>query len=194
MIRTLLVATAVVAFSCVAASPAAAQFGQGNSPNNLFQQYSTGGAGLYPAPHYSPQLGGQAMYTYQPLMPHEMMYQHQRNYYNYYNTGGYMGGGCDSLNKTTVKWQSGTNHMGPFPFSTKIDSLNYRMNKKKYCLDGNCGGSGRGGRLRGHFHGASIQGGCASGNCGTEYSSDIYQGTTSGCSSCAAAQAGSVRR
>jgi len=191
MIRTLFIATAVVAFSCVAASPATAQFGQGNSPNNLFQQYSTGGTAMYPAPHYSPQLGAQSLYTYQPLMPHEMMYQHQRNYYNYYNSGGYMGGGCDSLNKTTVKWQSGTNHMGPFPFSTKLDSLNYRINKKKYCLDGNdCsgGGLGQGGRLRGHFHGASLRGGCADGSCG------VQGGVSSGCSSCAAARPGSVRR
>ncbi|MDG1873109.1 MAG: hypothetical protein P8J27_04305 [Mariniblastus sp.] len=183
MIRTFFVATAVVAFSCVAASPASAQFGQGNSPNNLFQQYTAGNAVMYPAPHYSPQLGGQSMYTYQPLMPHEMMYQHQRNYYNYYNAAGCMGG-FDSLNKTTVKWQSGVNHMGPFPFSTKLSSLSYRVNKRKYCLGGDCDsecGQTRGGRLRGHVRGASAQGGCTDGNCGE-------------CNSCAAAATNSARR
>ncbi len=183
MIRNLLIATAMVAFSSVAATPVSAQFGEGNSPNPLFSQYATGGAGmtnagLYPAPHYSPQLGAQSYYTYQPLMPHEMMYQHSRNYYNYYNTGGYMGGN-NSLNKTSVRWQSGTNHMGPLPFSTGLGNLNYRMHAKIYCLDGNCDGGGRGRAVRGHRRGGL---GCADGNCntGTAYSSDVYD---SGCAS-----------
>jgi hypothetical protein len=129
----------------LAAAPASAQFGQGNSANNLFSQYVTPDgpnmttAGMYPAPYDSPQLGAQSYYTYQPLMPHEMMYQHSRNYFNYYNTGGYFGGGCDSLNKTQVRWQSGTNHMGPLRFSSSLSGISYKFHKRRYNLDQNCG-------------------------------------------------------
>ena len=107
MIRTFIFATALVAISCLTVAPASAQLGEGNTPNNLFMQYTAGNAGMYPAPHYAPSLGAQSYYTYQPLMPHEMMYQHSRNYYNYYNTGGYFGGN-NALNKTSVRWQSGS--------------------------------------------------------------------------------------
>lgn len=200
MIRTLLAATAVVVFSCTVVAPASAQFGDGNSANPLFSQYSAGGAGMYPAPHYSPQLGAQSYYTYQPLMPHEMMYQHSRNYYNYYNTGGYMGGN-NSLNKTTVRWQSGTNHMGPLPFSTGLDSLAYKFNARRYCLDGNCGSGGlglggghhggglHGGHIRGHFQGGHLRGGlrgrCKGGNCGGGVGSGGGEVISSaGCTTC----------
>ena len=79
MIRKLLIASATAACLCVMVAPVSAQFGQGNSSNNLFSQYSTQGAGtntagIYPAPYDSPRLGAQSYYTYQPLMPHEMMY------------------------------------------------------------------------------------------------------------------------
>ena len=168
MTRSLLLALTILAIG-LTTSPALAQFGQGNSSNNLFQQYDIAGVGMYPAPHYSPQLGAQSYYTYQPLMPHEMMYQHSRNYFNYYNTGGYFGGN-NSLNKTSVRWQSGTNHMGPLPFSTGLESLRYRFNKRIYCIEdgsGRCGGLG-GGHFRGH-HGAGLhRGGCNSGGCGGE--------------------------
>ncbi len=181
MTRHLLLAITILAFGSFTAEPATAQFGQGNSSNNLFQQYDVGGVGMYPAPYYSPQLGAQSYFTYQPLMPHEMMYQHSRNYYNYYNTGGYYGGN-NALNKTSVRWQSGTNHMGPLPFSTGLESLRYKFNKRLYCIEdgsGRCGGGGIGGghfgggirgghgHRRGH-HGAGLRrGGCSSGDCDT---------------------------
>ena len=170
MTRSLLLALTMLAVCLMTAAPAAAQFGQGNSSNNLFQQYDVGGVGMYPAPYYSPQLGAQSYYTYQPLMPHEMMYQHSRNYYNYYNTGGYFGGN-NSLNKTSVRWQSGTNHMGPLPFSAGLESFRYRVNKRLYCIEdgsGRCSGGGghlRGG-LRGHHGAGLLKGGCSSGTCG----------------------------
>jgi hypothetical protein len=178
------VATIAVAFMSVTAVPASAQFGEGNSANNLFSQYytqpgaSTTQAGMYMAPHYVPANVGHSYYTYQPLMPHEMMHQHTRNYYNYYNTGGYYGG-YNALNKTQVRWQSGSNHMGPMPFSGGITSgLKWRYNKRKYCLDGDCSST----RSFGGFGG-----GCASGNCGggEVYGGEVYSG---GCASgsCAA--------
>lgn len=187
MIRRLSIATALIACFCLAA-PVSAQFGQGNSANNLFSQYATPDgpnlttAGIYPAPYDSPRLGAQSYYTYQPLMPHEMMYQHNRNYYNYYNTGGYYGG-YDSLNKTQVRWQSGTNHFGPLPFTSRLGGAAYRIQSRIYCLDGNCGGSAQGqrGRLRGRL-------GCTSGNCGGSIDTGHSTGFSGGCASgsCAA--------
>ncbi|MFK7766850.1 MAG: hypothetical protein AB8B55_06480 [Mariniblastus sp.] len=184
MIRKLLFASAIMACTCISVAPVSAQLGQGNSSNNLFSQYATGGAGMinagmYPAPYDSPRLGAQSHYTYQPLMPHEMMYQHQRNYFNYYNSSGFMGSN-DSLNKTKVRWQSGVNHMGNLPLASPLGNLNYRIHKRIYCIDGNCGGGGgrvnSGGRVRGRLHGGGL--GCSSGNCdvqGSAYESDIYE-------------------
>lgn len=197
MIRSYFVAIACIA-TTIAVAPASAQFGHGNSPNNLFSQYTTLNgsttAGMYPAPHPAPLMGAQSYYTYQPLMPHEMMYTHNRNYYNYYNTGGYMGAN-NALNKTTVRWQSGYNHMAPLPFSTGLSKLHWNFNNRRYCIDGNCGG---GGAVRGHFRGGHLRGGlgCASGNCEETYdagfSEDVYggeevMGESGGCASCTAA-------
>lgn len=171
MTRTLLLTLTLLAIGCLTAAPAMAQFGQGNSSNNLFQQYDIAGVGAYPAPHYSPQLGAQSYYTYQPLYPHELTYQHNRNYFNYYNSGGYFEGN-DAVNITRVRWQSGTNHMGPLPFSKGFEGLRYRINSRLYNLDGAAGqpfetpirdhfqGSG-------HFQGGAFQGGgCLGGGCG----------------------------
>lgn len=173
---------AAVAVLTIAAAPAAAQFGQGNSPNNLFSQYYTQPgasmtqAGMYPAPHYVPENVGHTYNTYQPLMPHEMMYQHSRNYYNYYNTGGYYGG-ADALNKTQVRWQAGANHMGPMPFSgAAFQALQWKYQQSRYCLGGDGGlgyglgnggaGFGRGGLGRGGLLHRGHGGGCAGGDCG----------------------------
>lgn len=165
MIRHLSVATLAAICMIAMSADVNAQFPSGNYQSPLFSQYSTQGAGnssaaMYPAPHYSPSLGAQSYYTYQPLMPHEMMYQHSRNYYNYYNTGGYYGGG-NALNKTSVRWQAGNSHMGPMPFSAGLSGLSYRFNSRRYCLGDNCGGSG--GRVRRIGNG----GGCETGNCGS---------------------------
>jgi hypothetical protein len=191
MIRNLMFATVAVAVLSIAAAPVSAQFGEGNSPNNLFSQYYTQPgasqvqAGMYPAPHYVPENVGHTYYTYQPLMPHEMMYQHSRNYYNYYNTGGYYGG-YDALNKTQVRWQSGTNHMGELPFSGAVfQSLQWKFNKRRYCLDGcgtgygcatgDCGGSYEGSSYDAGCEGSSIGGGCGSGNCAANSSNKVQR-------------------
>lgn len=165
MIRHLSVATLAAICMIAMSADVNAQFSSGNYQSPLFSQYNTQGAGnssaaMYPAPHYSPSLGAQSYYTYQPLMPHEMMYQHSRNYYNYYNTGGYYGGG-NALNKTSVRWQAGNNHMGPMPFSAGLSGLSYRFNSRRYCLGDNCGGGG--GRARRIGNGGS----CDTGNCGS---------------------------
>lgn len=195
MIRQFSVATLAVICLVGVSAQANAQFPQGNYQSPLFSQYTTQGAGdasaaMYPAPHYSPMLGAQSYYTYQPLMPHEMMYQHSRNYYNYYNTGGFYGG--NALNKTSVRWQAGNNHMGPLPFSTGLSGLSYRVNSRRYCIGDDCNG---GGRTRRIGHGGF---GCLNGNCGSAsevmagdaYGGDAFYGEApaAGCAtgSCAA--------
>jgi len=177
----------MIRFACVAAvmlASIAVSANQAHAQAPLFSQYTTQGAGspsaaMYPAPHWSPILGAESYYTYQPLMPHEMMYQHSRNYYNYYD-GGYQGGG-QGMVKTSVRWQAGNNHMGPLPLSTGLSGALYRVKSRKYNIPGgaSAGGLGSGlgsglggckGCLRGKF-------GCASGNCeaGEVYSSDQFK-------------------
>ena len=195
----------MIRFACLVATTLVllvASADQANAQAPLFSQYTTQGAGspsaaAYPAPHWSPILGGESYYTYQPLMPHEMMYQHSRNYYNYYD-GGFKGGG-QGLVKTSVRWQAGNNHMGPLPFSTGVSGALYRVKARRYNIPGgNSGiggglGSGRGGRLRGGF-------GCSNGTCSEEeaYSSDAYLGdqyqgeaSSGGCTGGCTANAGS---
>jgi hypothetical protein len=54
-------------------------------------------AEMYPAPYPTPPLVGHTYYTYQPLMPHEMLYRHHRTYRQYYNYG-------RGMNRTMVRW------------------------------------------------------------------------------------------
>ena len=63
------------------------------TPARLFYNYyapTQGGgipAGIYPAPRQVPLVVGHTYNTYQPLMPHELMYRHYRAYHHYYNNG-----------------------------------------------------------------------------------------------------------
>ena len=192
--RNLLAASATTLAICILAAPSFAQSYGG--PTNLFAQYYTQpgasqvNAAMYPAPHPVPRNVGHTYYTYQPLMPHEMMYTHSRNYYNYYAgpedfyCHGCSGrGGGSGMTKTTVHWQNGCSHMGPFPFSTvPLQKWYYKLNKKRYCAP-------RGFSLDGSFRdriGAHGFGGCASGNCGSYASS--FEGDWGGCATgdCAA--------
>jgi hypothetical protein len=61
------------------------------------------GAALYPAPRPTPVLVGHTYVTYQPLMPHEFLYQHHRTYYRRNPGAGWT--------KTTVSW--GNNLLNP---------------------------------------------------------------------------------
>jgi hypothetical protein len=45
------------------------------------------GARLYVAPQPVPPVVGHTYITYQPLMPHEMLYPHHHTYYRYYDGG-----------------------------------------------------------------------------------------------------------
>jgi hypothetical protein len=55
------------------------------------------GAELYLSPRPVPPHVGHTYITYQPLMPHEFMYEHHRTYHRYYNGG-------QGLNRTCVHW------------------------------------------------------------------------------------------
>ena len=132
-----------VAIACMAVIGFVAEQSQAQRPNNLFSQYYTQGASqvhaeMYPAPHPVPRHVGSAYYTYQPLMPHEHMYAHSREYYNYYATpASFYCGLCDrsgggyGVTKTSVRWQSGCNAIAPLggtlqPFNQLQSLLNRR--------------------------------------------------------------------
>ncbi len=85
-----LFALAALAAACFAmASPAEA------AQPDLFANYYVypqgGGipAQMYISPRPTPPLVGHTYITYQPLMPHEFLYRHHRNYYTYYPYGGH---------------------------------------------------------------------------------------------------------
>lgn len=72
------------------------------SPDLFYNYYvppaGCGGAGaeLYLSPRPTPPLVGHTYVTYQPLMPHEFLYQHHRTYRRYNCDGGWT--------KTSVSW------------------------------------------------------------------------------------------
>ena len=158
MKRTIFSALVMFAVLAFVSQTASAQIGNGNLPNYLFSQYTTQGqggatAGKYPAPHPVPSYVGESYYTYQPLMPHEMMYEHQRSYYNYYNDGAFKGGG-PSLNVTSVRWQNGHGGYRPLPMSNYyLSKLQYGLANRAYCMGGDCALKGR------------LKSRCASGHC-----------------------------
>lgn len=144
MIQKFFVAICCTVAISLAADCVQAQTSQGNLPDALFSQYTTQGtasaatAAMYPAPHPVPYNVGATNYTYQPLMPHEMMHVHSRKYYNYYNDSSFYGGG-GSLNVTSVKWQNGCAGVAPMPFSgQRFQQFQYRLAKRAFCIGGGC--------------------------------------------------------
>jgi hypothetical protein len=57
------------------------------------------GSELYVSPRPVPPHVGLTYITYQPLMPHEFLYEHQRTYHRYYNGG-------QGLNRTHVHYRA----------------------------------------------------------------------------------------
>ncbi len=74
-------------------------YGQPELFYNYYAPGTCGGvpANMYIAPRPVPRTVGHTYYTYQPLMPHELLYQHDRTYYRYYNGG-------RGLTRTHVSW------------------------------------------------------------------------------------------
>lgn len=56
-------------------------------------------AQMYVSPLPTPEVVGHTYITYQPFMPHELMYPHHRFYYRYYNGG-------RGLTRTHVSWHN----------------------------------------------------------------------------------------
>ena len=75
--------------------------GQGTQP--LFDNYFTRGyansaeAALYMSPTGVPGWVGHTYNTYQPLYPHQFLYQHHDRYHSYYDQG-------QGLNRTSAKY------------------------------------------------------------------------------------------
>lgn len=137
---------------------------------NLFQNFHTAQgpsqttAAMYQAPHPVPYWVGGTHYTYQPFYPHQHLYQHSKNYYNYngnsdqfYSDNQRFGRGGDSLTKTTVVWKGTGYHMGNFPLSSyPAQKLIYASHARKYGLRSN---NGIGGSTGGNSSGCG-PGGC----------------------------------
>ena len=71
--------------------------------NDLFYNYYAGPPGvpaqLYISPRPTPPLVGHTWITYQPLMPHEFLYVHRRNYYKYSQ-------GSNSYTEARIRWNN----------------------------------------------------------------------------------------
>ena len=105
-------------------------------------------ASMYPSPIPTPPIVGHTYYTYQPLMPHEMMYAHKRNYYTpmpapggyYQDPSGCQGSGY-GYNKTTVVWQHHGLSIGPNPLGGCFQKLRGHLSGiGSHC--NRCGGHG----------------------------------------------------
>jgi hypothetical protein len=93
--------------------------GPGVVSGDLFQNYYVPpdpywgvGAQMYISPRPTPPWVGNTFVTYEPLMPHEFLYQHHRTYYRQ-NPGA-------GMTKVTVHW-----HNGLFPAAPKEDKGKY---------------------------------------------------------------------
>lgn len=159
----------IVAVMLVVSVPAYGQHGYHNNQSQqlefgLFQNFhtpqgpSTATAPLYNAPHPVPYWVGHSMYTYQPFYPHQHLYQHTKNYYNYYGSADQfysdnqrLGCGGAALNKTSVTWKGTGFHFGNLPLSSyPAQKLLYNVQARKYGLSGR----------RGTNYGGGCPGGC----------------------------------
>ena len=77
-----------------------AETGQPDLFRNYYVDASCGGVGaqMYVAPYPVPRHVGRTFYTYQPLMPHEMLYKHKRSYHRYYDEG-------RGFTRTHISWR-----------------------------------------------------------------------------------------
>ncbi len=75
------------------------EYGRPDLFYNFYVGPDCGGVGtqMYLAPVPVPAELGHSYYTYQPFMPHEMLYKHKRSYHRYYNEG-------RGLTRTHVRW------------------------------------------------------------------------------------------
>jgi len=191
MFNKFLAGAILVACIALVTNSAQAQIGPGNFPNHLFAQYTTQGqggltAGKYIAPHPIPSNVGHSYRTYEPLMPHEMLYEHDRNYFNYYTDDSFRGGG-PSLNITSVRWQNGDQGFRPSLLTNNnIAKLQYRFAQRAYGLGGApvIGANVGGGQLI-----DKLKSNCPGGRCGSRIAGGgggiLSRHGALGCSTCA---------
>ncbi len=133
-----LAALAMAAISSVLASRAAAEFPQAGwdgkrhisyqQQKDLFYNYyaqpgpyNGAAAQMYVSPRPVPPFVGHTWVTYQPFMPHEYMYKHERSYYTYNPGAGWRrtnvryGTAGNELNNWLSDWQ--------YPMSNNIWGL-----------------------------------------------------------------------
>lgn len=95
--------------SCFAPNCRERQYGQPSLFYNYYVPGTCGGvpAELYLAPRPVPPMVGHTYYTYQPFLPHELLYQHNRRYYRNFDNG-------RGQVRTRVSWYNppGANAMG----------------------------------------------------------------------------------
>ncbi len=74
-------------------------YGQPDLFYNYYVPDTCGGvpAAMYLAPRPVPAWVGHTYYTYQPVLPHELLYPHHRTYFRYYDQG-------RGLTRTSVSW------------------------------------------------------------------------------------------
>lgn len=99
----LVLAVLTTAAACLAPDSAMAQQRMGMTSGDLFYNYYQPpdpywglGAQLYVAPRPTPPYVGHTFITYQPMMPHEFLYQHHRVYYRNNPDG--------TTTQTRVRW------------------------------------------------------------------------------------------
>lgn len=89
-------------------------------PNDLFYNSYVGpnpsgtAAGMYISPQPVPAAMGHTYTTYQPFMPHEMMYRHHRTYYNHNSGSGWT--------RTKVRYHTSGNKLQAATFGLFDDS------------------------------------------------------------------------
>lgn len=90
-------------------------------PNDLFYNYYVGpnpsgtAAGMYVSPQPVPPAMGHTYTTYQPFMPHEMMYGHKRSYFTHHPGAGWT--------RTNVRYGAYGNHVQAAAFGLFDDTL-----------------------------------------------------------------------
>jgi hypothetical protein len=102
---SLVAIAAAVVLAAWGLAPDAVQAATYRTSNDLLYNYyvpagAYGGVPtqLYLSPRPTPAVVGHTYVTYQPLMPHEMLYSHKRKYWSYEPTNG-------SWTRTLVVWQ-----------------------------------------------------------------------------------------
>ena len=75
------------------------QYGQPDLFYNYYVPGTCGGvpAQMYLSPQPVPATVGHTYITYQPMMPHEMLYTHHRAYYRYFDQG-------RGMTRTSIHW------------------------------------------------------------------------------------------